>query len=51
MKKNIVGELISKAAYKTAQKKVNEICGSIFYQPEIPEVVKRLKRKNDKQAF
>lgn len=44
MKKNVVGKVIAKAAYKSAEKKANEICAAIFYQPQLPKSVKNLKK-------
>lgn len=47
-KKDIIGNGIAKAAYKKAEKSNDLICSYIFYQPKLPEAVKKLKKTNDK---
>ena len=48
MKKLIIGKAIAKAAYKESEKQINEICNAFFYQPKLPEAVKKLKKTNVK---
>ena len=48
MKKNTIGKVIAKAAYKKAEESNNLICTYFFYQPRLPEAVKKLKKTYDK---
>lgn len=43
-KKNKVGKLVAEAARKTAQRSADTVCGIVFYQPQLPESVKKLRR-------
>lgn len=43
-KKNIVGKLVADAARKTAQRNADTVCRIVFYQPQLPESVKKLRR-------
>lgn len=46
-KKNIMEKMIAKAAFNESKRMVNQQCGLYFYQPEIPEKVRELKKKYD----
>lgn len=41
--KKVFDKIIAKAAYEAAKKNVNSICYYWFYQPEVPNAVKKLK--------
>ena len=42
--KKIVDILVAKAAYEAAAKNVNQMCTYFFYQPRVPEKVKKLRK-------
>ena len=42
--KNFIGKVTAKIAYDTAEKNANSICTWVFYQPKLPEKVKKLRR-------
>lgn len=37
-------KMVVKAAYKTAEKNANSVCGFLFYQPKQPDAVKKLRK-------
>lgn len=37
-------KIISKLAYRAAERNANSICGFFFYQPSLPEKVKKLRK-------
>ena len=39
-----VEKILSKVAYRSAKQQVNSVCSVWFYQPEIPNKVKELRR-------
>lgn len=47
MKKEILQQIITKAAYDMAKKNVNSTCTWVFYQPKAQEALEKLKKKND----
>lgn len=42
--KNFIGKVTAKIAYDTAEKNANSICTWVFYQPKLPEKVKKLRK-------
>lgn len=45
-KKRAAGDLLAKLAYHEAKKSVNEACYFNFYQPKLPEALKKLKNNS-----
>lgn len=44
MKNSIVKKAIQTAALHSATKHANSVCAFFFYQPKLPEAVKKLRR-------
>ena len=43
-KNNIVKKVMADVSLHAAKKSVNSVCPAFFYQPEIPETVKKFKK-------
>lgn len=43
-KKNMLGKVVADASRKTAQRSADSVCLIAFYQPKLPESVKKLRR-------
>lgn len=43
-KKNIAEKIIAKVAYEMAKNNVNSTCAWFFYQPSVPEKLKKIKK-------
>lgn len=44
MKKNIINKIAADLVYETAVKQANSSCTFFFYQPKLPEKVKKLRK-------
>jgi cyclic lactone autoinducer peptide len=44
MKNDVLRKVIKTAALHSASKNANSVCAFFFYQPKLPEAVKRLRR-------
>lgn len=42
--KNIAEKIIAKVAYEMAKNNVNSTCAWFFYQPSVPEKLKKIKK-------
>ena len=43
-KTKVVDKVIKKAAYRMAEISANQVCTYFFYQPKLPESVKKLRK-------
>lgn len=48
MSAKLTEKLVAKAAYAQSSRLANQQCVYLFYQPEMPEKVKRLKKSHDR---
>ena len=40
----LMNQVVARAAYGTAANNANSVCGFFFYQPKLPEKVKKLRK-------